>query len=79
MLNFYKVTSKTIEIDMNGTKVAYMSKTFVGWLIEVSDDGGETSFYWVEATAQAAFKECYHYLRTNKRDTEMYRRKWYTD
>lgn len=79
MLNFYKVTDKTIEIDMSGVKVAYMSKTFVGWFIEVSDDGGETMFYWIEPTAKSAFSECYRYLRTNKRDAEMYRRKWYTD
>lgn len=79
MLNFYKVTTKTIEIDMGGAKVAYMSKTFAGWLIEVTDNAdwdNSATFYWIEPTAKAAFKECYRYLR--KPNTELYRRKWYS-
>ena len=69
MLNIYKYSETKFEIDANGAKEAFMTKTAIGWLIEVTaneDWNNPIVFYWVEETAKAAFKECSKYVR-NKR------------
>lgn len=76
MLNIYKHNNGQYEMDLSSNKEAIMTKTVMGWRIEVSANeswDSPTVFYWIEATAKAAFKECYRYLRdTGIRN----RRKW---
>ena len=76
MLTIYKYSESKYEFDLGGSKEAFMTRTAFGWLLEVSANESwdkSVTFYWVEPTAKAAFKECYRYLRDSG---IRHRRRW---